>query len=213
MKVTKEILSQDAFKSAASGDEIRFRLDPNLDVVLFERMLGELCKEEKLVRTETRVSHTELRGATFLRSGKTGREACRICQESGLWRLSPPEHSGSFTEKAITHREVEKVARPPSCPEEARSAERRAFLTSEAMQEITAEGERADPAKREPDDSGLQGDPRLREEQGYSGARLPGRYRLDLPRWQCSRPPIGESLLCSSWQSQIDARAAVLSRL
>jgi selenocysteine-specific elongation factor len=50
--VTKKIISKDAFKLAASVDEIRFQLDRILDDAPFERMLCELCKERKLVATE-----------------------------------------------------------------------------------------------------------------------------------------------------------------
>lgn len=49
---TKKILSQDAFKAAATRREIRFRLDPMLDDELLEQMLGELCVDKKLARTD-----------------------------------------------------------------------------------------------------------------------------------------------------------------
>ncbi|MEJ2717939.1 MAG: selenocysteine-specific translation elongation factor, partial [Deltaproteobacteria bacterium] len=48
----KKVLSKDGSKFAVSRDEIRFRLNPDLDTALFERMLSELCKERKLMKTD-----------------------------------------------------------------------------------------------------------------------------------------------------------------
>ena len=51
-EVARTILSQDAFKMAANGEELKHRLEPSLDDALFERMLAELCKEEKLAKVD-----------------------------------------------------------------------------------------------------------------------------------------------------------------
>jgi selenocysteine-specific elongation factor len=45
LDIAKKIFREDAFKLGASGDEIRFRLDPNLDDVLFQRIVGELQRK------------------------------------------------------------------------------------------------------------------------------------------------------------------------
>ena len=57
--VAKTILSRDAFKMAATGEELKHRLEPSLDDAPFERMLADLCKDGKLEKTESgyRVPH------------------------------------------------------------------------------------------------------------------------------------------------------------
>jgi selenocysteine-specific elongation factor len=49
---SKKILSRDSVKLALNEEEIRCRLSPDLDNALFEKMLGDLCNEEELVRCE-----------------------------------------------------------------------------------------------------------------------------------------------------------------
>jgi selenocysteine-specific elongation factor len=50
--VAKMILSRDAFKMAATPEELKYQLEPSLDDAPFERMLADLCKEGKLAKTE-----------------------------------------------------------------------------------------------------------------------------------------------------------------
>jgi len=51
-EVAEKILTQDPLKMTVSGEEIKNQLAPSLDEVLFQRMLAELCNEEKLAKTD-----------------------------------------------------------------------------------------------------------------------------------------------------------------
>jgi selenocysteine-specific elongation factor len=58
-EVAKTILSQDAFKMAVTGEELKHRLEPSLDDAPFERMLADLCRDGKLEKNDSgyRVPH------------------------------------------------------------------------------------------------------------------------------------------------------------
>jgi len=51
-EVVEKILSQDPFKMTVSAEEIKNQQAPSLDEAPFQRMLHELCKEEKLAKTD-----------------------------------------------------------------------------------------------------------------------------------------------------------------
>ena len=124
--ITKNILSQDAFKSAASSDEIRFRLDPTLDDALFERMLGELCNEGKLTRTEKGYRIPNFVVKLPSHREKLVEKVVEFAKNQGYATFS----AGTFWK--LSRRELHAQRRreghrSPSCPEEARPAERRPF--------------------------------------------------------------------------------------
>jgi len=51
-EVLEEILREDALKMSATAEEIRRQLAPSLDQALFQRMLAELCNEQKFQKND-----------------------------------------------------------------------------------------------------------------------------------------------------------------
>ncbi|MGO9567751.1 MAG: selenocysteine-specific translation elongation factor, partial [Desulfomonilaceae bacterium] len=133
--ITRNILLQDAFKAAASSDEIRFRLDPTLDDAPFERLLGELCKEGKLVKTDAgyRIpnfvvklpSHRERLVEKLVEFAK--KQGYETFSAGTFWKI----HGEGFE-----HREVEKVLDHLHAQKKLVRLNDGRFLTIEAMQEI-----------------------------------------------------------------------------
>ena len=145
--ITRKVLSQDAFKSAASGEEIRFRLDPMLDGAPFERMLGELCKEGTAHEDQCGISHTEFRGEAPFAAGKTCRDAGRIYARPGLCDFLCRNILEASWRELHSQRGREGI-RPPSCSEETSPTERRALLDCRSLAGDHAKSQRTDPAKR-----------------------------------------------------------------
>ena len=52
MEVVTKVLSEDAFKFGVNSNEIRTRLKPEVEESIFDKMIGKLCDENKLVKTE-----------------------------------------------------------------------------------------------------------------------------------------------------------------
>jgi len=52
MKIIEKILSENPFQLTVIPDEIKTRLSSSIDGFLFQRMLAELCREEKLIKTD-----------------------------------------------------------------------------------------------------------------------------------------------------------------
>lgn len=135
VEVTREILSQDAFKTAASANEIRFCLEPSLDDAPFERMLGELCKEEKLVRTDA-----GYRIPNFVAKISSGRrqlieQLVTYASNQGYSTFS----AGTFCKlhrNAIQEREVQKVLDHLHAQKKFVRLNDGRYLTSESMQTI-----------------------------------------------------------------------------
>jgi selenocysteine-specific elongation factor len=134
--ITRTVLSQDAFKSAASGEEIRFRLDPMLDEAPFERMLGELCKEEQLMRTNAgyRIPNFVVRLPS--QREKLVEMLVEFTRDQGYATFS----AGTFWKlhgETFTHREVEKVLDHLHAQKKLVRLKDGRYLTVEALQEIT----------------------------------------------------------------------------
>jgi selenocysteine-specific elongation factor len=133
--ITRKILSEDAFKSGASADEIRFRLDPSLDDAPFERMLGELCKEGKVVRTDAgyripnfvakHTSHREKLIEKLVEFAK--KQGYETFSAGTFWKL----HGEGFG-----YREIEKVLDHLHAQRKLVRLNDGRFLTIEALQEI-----------------------------------------------------------------------------
>jgi selenocysteine-specific elongation factor len=51
LKIVENVLSENPFQATIMPDEIKTRLLPSIDEAPFQRMLAELCREEKLVKT------------------------------------------------------------------------------------------------------------------------------------------------------------------
>jgi selenocysteine-specific elongation factor len=135
VEVGKKILSKDAFKSTASGDEIRFRLDPNLDAGLFERMLGELCKEGKLTWTPKgyRVPNFVVKHPSFRE--RLIEHLVDFAKKQGYGTFS----AGTFWKlhgEGIAHRDVEKVLDHLLAQKKLVQLNDGRFLTVEALKEI-----------------------------------------------------------------------------
>jgi len=135
IEVAKKILSHNAFKMAASGDEIRFRLDQMLDDALFERMLGELRREGKLIRTEAGYRIPDLVVKRPLQLEKLMEKVIEFAKSQGYATFSV----GTFHklhQESYTHREVEKVVDHLHAQKKLVRLNDNRFLTTEAMQEI-----------------------------------------------------------------------------
>ena len=132
---TKKILSQDAFKAAATRREIRFRLDPMLDDELLERMLGELCVDKKLARTDVGYRIPDFVVTLPSQRARLVEKLREFASERGCVTFSPGTfkklHGKNFLysdiERAINHLHSQKKL--------VRLNDGR-FLSTEAMEEI-----------------------------------------------------------------------------
>lgn len=135
LDTTKKILSKDAFKLAASAEEIRFRLDPNLDDGLFERMLRDLIKDEKLVRTEGGYRVPNLVVKLPSQREKLVQQIVEFAKKQGYNTFSAGTikklYGGGFT-----HRNVEKVLDHLHAQKRLVRVKDDRFLTAKAIQEI-----------------------------------------------------------------------------
>jgi selenocysteine-specific elongation factor len=135
LDIARNILSRDAFKAAASGDEIRFRLDPTLDEAPFERMIGELCTEGKLVRTDAGYRIPNFVVKLSSRRGKL----LEMLLEFAKKRRYESFSAGTFWKlhgEVFEHREIEKVLDHLHAQKKLVRLNDDRFLTAEAMQEI-----------------------------------------------------------------------------
>jgi len=133
--ITRNILLQDAFKSAASSDEIRFRLDPTLNDELFAQMLGELCKEGKFARTEKGYRILNFVVKPSLSREKLIEQLVEFAKKQGCGTFS----AGTFWKihgEGSEYREVEKVLDHLHAQKKLVRLNDGRFLTTEAMQEI-----------------------------------------------------------------------------
>jgi len=136
MEITRNVLLQDAFKAAASGDEIRFRLDPNLDAATFDRMLAELCKEGKLTWTEKgyRIPNLVVKRPDY--QEKLIEQLVEFSKKQGYGTFS----AGTFWKlhgDGVSHRDVEKVLDHLHAQKKLVRLKDGRYLTVEALQEIT----------------------------------------------------------------------------
>lgn len=133
--VAKQILSRDAFKSAVSGDEIRFQLEPNLADAVLARLLNELCTEGKLTKSEK-----GYRVANFVAKFPSFREKLitrivEYAKKQGFGTFSP----GTFWKKygqGVAYRDVEKVLDHLHAHKKLVRLNDGRFLTAEALEEI-----------------------------------------------------------------------------
>lgn len=135
MQVTKTILSKGTFRTAAGAEEIRFRLDPNLDDVPFERMLRELCAEGELTkhpegyRIPGLVVKPSLQREKLVRSLDEFAKKQRFATFSAgtFWKA----HGGDFS-----FREIEKILDHLHAKKKLIRLSDDRFITPEAIQEI-----------------------------------------------------------------------------
>ena len=135
VEVVKQILSKDAFKSAANSDEIRFRLDPILDDAIFDRMLSELCNEGKLMKNEAgyRIPNFVVRHPS--KWEKLVEMVGEFAKNQGYATFSV----GTFWKlygEGFTHRDVEKVVDHLHAQKKLVRLNDGRFLTAEAIAEI-----------------------------------------------------------------------------
>ncbi len=133
--ITRNVLLQDAFKSAASSDEIRFRLDPTLNDELFAQMLSELCKEGKFARTEKGYRILNFVVKPSLSREKLIEQLVEFAKKQGCGTFS----AGTFWKhhgESIDHREIEKVLDHLHAQKKLIRLNDDRFLTVEALQEI-----------------------------------------------------------------------------
>ena len=134
--VTRKVLSQNALKSAASGDEIRFRLDPNLDDALFEQMLTELCRKGKLTWTDKgyRIPNFVAKLPSY--QERLREQLIEFAKEQGYGTFS----AGTFWKlhgEGVSHRDVEKILDHLHAQKKLVRLKDGRYLTVEALQEIT----------------------------------------------------------------------------
>ncbi len=87
---------------------MRFQLDPNLDALLFERMIGELCKEGRLTRTEKGYCIPNLVVNLPSYQKKLIEDLVQFCEKQGYGTFS----AGTYWKlhgEGISYRDVEKV--------------------------------------------------------------------------------------------------------
>lgn len=133
--IAKKILSKDAFKPAVSADEIRFRLDSNLDDALFERMLGDLCKESKLTKAEAGYRVPNFVVKLPLQRERLMKKIVEFARYQGYGTFS----AGTFWKRygeGLTHRDIEKVLDHLHAQKRLVRLNDGRFLTSEALHEI-----------------------------------------------------------------------------
>jgi len=135
VEVAKGILSKDAFKAAASADEIRFRLDPNLHDSLFERMLGDLCQEGKLTRTEKGYRIPDLMVTLPSHRQRLIEQLIEFAKQQGYGTFSP----GTFWKRhgeGVPYGDVKRVLDHLHAQKRLVRLNDGRFLTVEALQEI-----------------------------------------------------------------------------
>jgi selenocysteine-specific elongation factor len=133
--IVKRILLKDSFKCAAGCDEIRFRLNANLDDALFEKMLDELCGEGKLIRSDTgycipncQTRHSSQREALIRKILEFAREQRYLSFHAGTFsRIYGEKYSEKEVIKVIDYLHAQKKL--------IRLHDGR-FLSSEAIQDI-----------------------------------------------------------------------------
>lgn len=133
--VTKKILLRDPCMSAASRDEMRLQLDPELDEAPFQLMLSELCAEGKLTKTEAgyRIPNFVVRHPAQLE--KLMDKVIEFARSQGYgtfsvgtyWKL----HGDGFAFK-----DVEKIVDRLEAQKKLIRLRDDRFITTEAMQEI-----------------------------------------------------------------------------
>ena len=133
--IAKKIFSKDAFKLAVSSNEIRFRLDSNLDDALFERMLGELCKEGKLTRTEKGYRIPNFVVKLPSQREKLVEKVVEFARNQGYATFSAGTFKKLYGDN-ITYRDVEKVMNHLHAQKKLVRLNDDRFITTEAMEEI-----------------------------------------------------------------------------
>jgi len=133
--ITGKILSKGAFKITASTDEIRFRLDPNLDDAPFQRMLHELCGEGKLVKADAGYRLPMLAATPVLQRGRLARMLTEFTKKQHYATFS----AGTFWElygDGISFREVKKIIDHLHAEKKLVRLNDGRYMATEAMQEI-----------------------------------------------------------------------------
>jgi selenocysteine-specific elongation factor len=135
VEIAKDILSREAFKLGISGDEIRFRLMPNLDDALFERILHELRDEGKLIKTDAGYRITNFVARLPPHRERLIEQLVEFAKAQGYKTFS----AGTFWKRhgeGISHRDVEKVLDHLHARKKLVRLNDDRFLTVEAMEEI-----------------------------------------------------------------------------
>jgi selenocysteine-specific elongation factor len=133
--VAKKIFSKDALKSAASGDEMRSQLDPNLDAGLFERITDELCKEGRLTKTEKGYCIPNFVVKPPSHQKKLIEQLIEFTEKQGYGTFS----AGTYWKlhgEGVSHRDVEKVLDHLHAQKKLVRLKDGRFLTVQAFTEI-----------------------------------------------------------------------------
>ena len=132
---TSQLLSRGTFKTAAGREEIRFRLDPALHNVPFEKMLHDVCREGKLVKIDG-----GYRIPNMVTRPSLQRE--QIMQALGEFMKNQRYATfsvGTFWKRhgeAFSFREVEKILNYLHAKKKIVRLNDDRFITTEAIQEI-----------------------------------------------------------------------------
>lgn len=133
--VMSKLLSQGTFKTTASREEIRFRLDQNLDGVLFERILQDTCGEGKLVKTDAGYGIPDVATRPSLQREKLMRTLAEFIRKQRYATFTV----GTFWERhgeGFSFREVEKVLDHLHAKKKLVRLNDDRFITREAIHEI-----------------------------------------------------------------------------
>jgi selenocysteine-specific elongation factor len=137
MNVTRKILLKGTFRSIASSEEIRFRLDPSLDDGPFETMLQELCHEGRLAKTDTGYRIPNLITRPSLHREKLMQRVAEFIRDQRYATFSV----GTFWKRhgeGFTYKEVEKMLDYLHANQKLVRLNDGRFIDSEAMEEIQA---------------------------------------------------------------------------
>jgi selenocysteine-specific elongation factor len=135
ISLAKELLLKDTLKLIVGGDEIRFRLDPNLDNALFEQILSDLCSERKLHKTDAGYRIPNFAAKHSLQREILVERLSHYARERGYFSF----HAGSFWKlhsQTFDHKEVVKVLDHLHALKKLVRLSDDRFLSVEAMEEI-----------------------------------------------------------------------------
>ena len=89
MEVVRKVLSQDAFKFGVSSNEVRTRLKPEVEESIFDKIIGKLCDEKKLVKTESGLKIPHIKAELSSHQGEIIKSVMEFARCCGYSTFSP----------------------------------------------------------------------------------------------------------------------------
>ena len=89
MDVLRKVLSQDAFKFGVNSNEIRSRLKPEVEESIFDKIIGKLCDENRLVKTENGLKIPNVKAGLSLHQGEIIKSVMEFARCCGYSTFSP----------------------------------------------------------------------------------------------------------------------------